>query len=127
VFGHVYQWNLFGQLQLNSKKTCSDEDNEISRIPSHSAGKFKGHSFRYLSQHDNKDSLPFALLIFALSIILIINKGFEECRLRECDSAWLFLRTDVSEERRFLQEPHGVTSLNTAFFIVTIVNISNLT
>jgi hypothetical protein len=60
------------------------------------------------------------------------------------------VRTDVSEEpgssfiratkigelgttqaatpkRRFLQEPHGVTTLKTPFFIVTAVKTSNLT
>jgi hypothetical protein len=36
------------------------------------------------------------------------------------------VRTDVSEERRFLQEPHGVTTQKTAFFIVTAVKNSNL-
>jgi hypothetical protein len=53
------------------------------------------------------------------------------------------VRTDVSEERsafiirvtrigelgtkrRFLQEPHGLTSQKTAFFIVTAVKTSNL-
>jgi hypothetical protein len=34
--------------------------------------------------------------------------------------------TDVSKERRFLQEPHGVTSQTTAFFIVTALKTSNL-
>jgi hypothetical protein len=37
------------------------------------------------------------------------------------------VRADVSEERRFLKEPHGVTSLKTAFFTVNAVKISNLT
>jgi hypothetical protein len=37
------------------------------------------------------------------------------------------VRTDVSEERRFSQEPHGVTSQKTHFFIVTAVKISNHT
>jgi hypothetical protein len=37
------------------------------------------------------------------------------------------VRTDVSEELWFSQEPHGVTSQKTAFFIVTAVNTSNLT
>jgi hypothetical protein len=32
-----------------------------------------------------------------------------------------------SSERRFLQEPHGVTSQKTPFFIVTAMKISNLT
>jgi hypothetical protein len=33
----------------------------------------------------------------------------------------------VPPKRRFLQEPHGVISENSPFFIVTTVNISNLT
>jgi hypothetical protein len=40
------------------------------------------------------------------------------------------VRTDVSEEpgaSRFLQEPHGVTTQKTPFFIVTAVKTSNLT
>jgi hypothetical protein len=37
------------------------------------------------------------------------------------------VRTDVSEERRFLQEPHGLASQKTAFFIVTDVKTSNVT
>jgi hypothetical protein len=37
------------------------------------------------------------------------------------------VRTDVSEERRYLQEQHGITSQNLAFFIVPDVKISNLT
>jgi hypothetical protein len=37
------------------------------------------------------------------------------------------VRTDVWEERRFLQESHSVTSHKTAFFIVTAVKTSNLT
>jgi hypothetical protein len=36
------------------------------------------------------------------------------------------VRTDVSEERRFLQEPHGLTSQKTTFFVVTTVKTSNL-
>jgi hypothetical protein len=40
---------------------------------------------------------------------------FEECRLLGCYTAW------------FLQEPHGVTSQKTPFFIVTAVKTSNLT
>jgi hypothetical protein len=39
----------------------------------------------------------------------------------------VLVRTDISEKRRFLQEPHGVTSQKTAFFIVTAVKTSNLT
>jgi hypothetical protein len=37
------------------------------------------------------------------------------------------VNTDFSEERRFLQEPHGVTSQKTAFFIVIAMKPSNLT
>jgi hypothetical protein len=37
------------------------------------------------------------------------------------------VRTDVSLKHWFLQEPHGITSQNTAFFIVTTVKTSNLT
>jgi hypothetical protein len=37
-----------------------------------------------------------------------------------------FVRTDVPPKRRFLQEPHGVTSKKTPFFIVTVVKTSNL-
>jgi hypothetical protein len=37
------------------------------------------------------------------------------------------VRTDVSEKRRFVQEPHGVTSQKTRFFIVTAVKTSNVT
>jgi hypothetical protein len=33
----------------------------------------------------------------------------------------------ISSNRRFLQEPHGLTSQKTAFFIVTAVKTSNLT
>jgi hypothetical protein len=36
------------------------------------------------------------------------------------------VRPDISEERRFLQEPDGVTSQKAAFFIVTAVKTSNL-
>jgi hypothetical protein len=36
------------------------------------------------------------------------------------------VRKDISEESRFLQEPHGVTPQKTAFFIVTAVKNSNL-
>jgi hypothetical protein len=35
------------------------------------------------------------------------------------------VRTVVSEEILFLQEPHGVTSQKTSFFIVTAVKNSN--
>jgi hypothetical protein len=41
-------------------------------------------------------------------------------------SAW-WRRRQVPPKRRFLQEPHGVTTQKTAFFIVTAVNTSNLT
>jgi hypothetical protein len=37
------------------------------------------------------------------------------------------VRTVVPPKRRFLQEPHGVTSQKTPFFIVTAVKTSNLT
>jgi hypothetical protein len=37
------------------------------------------------------------------------------------------VRTDVSEEFSALQEPHGVISQKTAFFIVTAVKTPNLT
>jgi hypothetical protein len=33
----------------------------------------------------------------------------------------------VPPKRRFLQEPHGVTTQKTPFFIVTAVKTSNLT
>jgi hypothetical protein len=33
----------------------------------------------------------------------------------------------VPPKRRFLQEPHGVTTQKTPFFIVTVVKTSNLT
>jgi hypothetical protein len=36
-------------------------------------------------------------------------------------------RTSFPPKRRFLQEPHGVTSQKTPFFIVTAVKTSNLT
>jgi hypothetical protein len=39
-----------------------------------------------------------------------------------------FIRvTRIDPKRRFLQEPHGVTSQKTPFFIVTAVKTSNLT
>jgi hypothetical protein len=41
-------------------------------------------------------------------------------------SPWLWRRY-VPPKRRFLQEPHVVTSHNTTFFIVTAVTTSNLT
>jgi hypothetical protein len=34
---------------------------------------------------------------------------------------------DIKTKRRFLQEPHGVTTQKTPFFIVTAVKTSNLT
>jgi hypothetical protein len=37
------------------------------------------------------------------------------------------VRTDFAPESRLLQEPHGVTSQKTAFFIITVVKTSNLT
>jgi hypothetical protein len=37
------------------------------------------------------------------------------------------LWTTLAPKRRFLQEPHGVTSQKTSFFIVTAVKTSNLT
>jgi hypothetical protein len=37
------------------------------------------------------------------------------------------VRTEVPPKRRFLQEPHGVTTQKTPFFIVTAVKTSNLT
>jgi hypothetical protein len=36
-------------------------------------------------------------------------------------------RTDILEEIRFLQEPHGVTSQKMSFIIVNAVKTSNLT
>jgi hypothetical protein len=36
-------------------------------------------------------------------------------------------RASVPPKRRFLQEPHGVTTQKTPFFIVTAVKTSNLT
>jgi hypothetical protein len=41
--------------------------------------------------------------------------------------ATLLMEALNSPKRRFLQEPYGVTSVNTAFFIVTAVRTSNLT
>jgi hypothetical protein len=35
--------------------------------------------------------------------------------------------TYISEEHRFLQEPHGIISKKTVFFIVTAVKTSNFT
>jgi hypothetical protein len=37
------------------------------------------------------------------------------------------MRRQVPPKRRFLQEPHGVTTQKTPFFIVTVVKTSNLT
>jgi hypothetical protein len=42
---------------------------------------------------------------------------------RRVDLVW----TDVSEELRLIQDLHGATSQNTAFFIVTAVKTSNRT
>jgi hypothetical protein len=39
----------------------------------------------------------------------------------------LMLKVLSSSESRFLQEPHGVTSEKTPFFIVTAMKTSNLT
>jgi hypothetical protein len=39
----------------------------------------------------------------------------------------LMNEAQVPSKRRFLQEPHGVTSQKTPFFIVTAVKTSNLT
>jgi hypothetical protein len=39
----------------------------------------------------------------------------------------LIMETIVPPKCQFLQEPHGITSQKTAFFIVTAVNTSNLT
>jgi hypothetical protein len=39
----------------------------------------------------------------------------------------LVVRLLAPQKRRFLQEPHGVTSQKTEFFIVTAVKTSNLT
>jgi hypothetical protein len=36
------------------------------------------------------------------------------------------VRTDISEERRFLQEQHGITSQKSALFIVTALKTSIL-
>jgi hypothetical protein len=36
-------------------------------------------------------------------------------------------RRQVPPKRRFLQEPHGITTQKTPFFIVTAVKTSNLT
>jgi hypothetical protein len=61
--------------------------------------------------------------------------GTELCyRLLECDCSILRINTTTEEWRLlgcyamwFLQEPHGVTSQKTPFFIVTAVKTSNLT
>jgi hypothetical protein len=37
------------------------------------------------------------------------------------------IRTDISPKHRFLQEPRGVASQKTEFFIVTAMKTSNLT
>jgi hypothetical protein len=37
------------------------------------------------------------------------------------------VRTDFSDENRFLKEPHGLASQKTSFFIVIAVETSNLT
>jgi hypothetical protein len=47
-------------------------------------------------------------------------------------SAYIFRVTRIGElgttlKRQFLQEPHGITSQKTPFFIVTAVEASNLT
>jgi hypothetical protein len=52
------------------------------------------------------------------------NLVLEECRLLGCYSVWLL---GGPPKRRFLQEPHGVTSQKTAFLIVTTVKTSNVT
>jgi hypothetical protein len=41
-------------------------------------------------------------------------------------SHWWWRRY-IPPKRRFLQEPHGVTSQKTVFFVVTVVKTSNLT
>jgi hypothetical protein len=37
------------------------------------------------------------------------------------------VRTEVPPKRRFLQQPHGLTSQKTPLFLVTAVKTSNLT
>jgi hypothetical protein len=41
-------------------------------------------------------------------------------------SPWTLATTDRPLTRRFLQQPHGVTSQKTAFFIVTAMKTSQL-
>jgi hypothetical protein len=54
------------------------------------------------------------------------------CKNRRFGGTWLLLHQGdknlwTRNKRRFLQEPHGVTSQKTPFFIVTAVKTSNLT
>jgi hypothetical protein len=48
-------------------------------------------------------------------------------RIGELGTTTLMKEALSSSRRRFLQEPHGITSEKTPFFIVTAVKTSNLT
>jgi hypothetical protein len=63
----------------------------------------------------NNVSSVFRLLVTAIVLL--------PCRFL---STWWWRRY-VPKKRRFLQEPHGVTSQKTPFFIATAVKTSNLT
>jgi hypothetical protein len=50
------------------------------------------------------------------------------CKNRRFGGTWRLLHQgEKNPKRRFLQEPHGVTTQKTPFFIVTAVKTSNLT
>jgi hypothetical protein len=48
-------------------------------------------------------------------------------RISEALLANLMMGAYVHPKHRFLQEPHGVTTQNTAFFILTVMKTPNLT
>jgi hypothetical protein len=59
------------------------------------------------------------------------NLNFMNVKRRKLSSGMLhhvaLARNDVPQKCQFLQEPHGITSQKTVFFIITTVKTSNLT
>jgi hypothetical protein len=70
---------------------------------------------------------PLVLLVFYVASGRTAQKSYYPTSFSEMLCFVNLVRTDISEERRFLQEPRGVISKMTAFFTVNTAKISNLT
>jgi hypothetical protein len=101
----------------------SGQNNSLRSVPNYSQCIFLSSGLRNRVLHPEKTNNWFLVKIWGFH-----GGAYEECRLLGCYAVWLLYlahrifptwwwRRYIPQERRFLQDPDGVTSQKTAFFL----------